>query len=54
MPWSMAPEYYETVPGISLDDFRLCYALVRSNEEYDLPGLDTNQYPLSPPTDMEV
>ncbi|WP_292392624.1 hypothetical protein [Methanoculleus sp. UBA303] len=54
MPWSTAPEYYEAVPGISLDDFRLCCALVRSNEEYDLPGLDTNQYPLSPPTEMEV
>lgn len=54
MPWDTLLEYYGTVPGISIDDFRLCCALNRSNGEYDLPGLDTNQYPLTPPTDVEV
>ncbi|MCK8519301.1 Holliday junction resolvase [Methanoculleus sp. 7T] len=54
MPWDTLLEYYGSVPGISIDDFRLCCALARSNGEYDLPGLDTNQYPLTPPTDVEV
>nr|WP_303714901.1 hypothetical protein [Methanoculleus marisnigri] len=54
MPWSRVLGYYGNVPGISIDDFRLCCALNRSGEEYDLPGLDTNQYPLSLPTDGEA
>ena len=54
MPWSRVLGYYGNVPGISIDDFRLCCALNRSGEEHDLPGLDTNQYPLTPPTDGEA
>ena len=53
MPWSRVLGYYGNVPGISIDDSRLCCALNRSGEEYDLPGPDTNQYPLTPPTDGE-
>ncbi|WP_292384785.1 Holliday junction resolvase [Methanoculleus sp. UBA430] len=54
MPWETLLGYYGNVPGIPIDDFRLCCTLDRADEEYDLPGLDTNQYPLSPPTDREV
>ncbi|HQD25983.1 MULTISPECIES: Holliday junction resolvase [Methanoculleus] len=53
MPWEQVLERYRTAPGISIEDFRLCCALTRSNGEYEL-GADTNQYPLSPPTDGEA
>ena len=42
------------MPGISIGDFRFCCTLTRSGEEYDLPGLDTNAYPLASPTAREV
>jgi Holliday junction resolvase len=53
MPWSKVIELYGSCAGIAIDDFRQCCALSRSGEAYDLPGLDTNQYPLSTPKDME-
>jgi len=54
MPWETLLGYYGNVPGISIDDFRLCCTLARSGEEYDLPGLDTNEYPLASPIAREV
>jgi Holliday junction resolvase len=53
MPWGKVLEFYRSGPGIALDNFRQSLPLSRSGEAYNLPGLNTNQYPLAPPTDME-